>query len=228
LAVPGKTILILGGTKEAAELAKQRVAEGHDVTTSLAGRTREPLPLDGKVRIGGFGGVEGLAHYLTENRIEQVIDCTHPFARNISAHAVTACALAAVPLDIRTRKPWDQVSGDLWTVVPSLEVAARELKPGSNVLLALGKQHLAPFANRPDCHFFIRMVDPPDAPLSLGPHEIIIGKPSARWQDEADLMTQLKVDTIICRNSGGDGAYAKIVAARELQLPVIILEPVNS
>lgn len=223
--MPGEKILILGGIKEAAALAETLVSKGFDVTTSLAGRTKEPMPVAGKVRIGGFGGAEGLARYMIENQISRLIDCTHPFARTISSNAKRASEISGVPIEIRTRAPWSQVHGDLWTTVSTLEEAADALKTGSRVLLALGKQHLAPFAARPDCHFVIRMVDAPEAQLNLGPHDIIIGKPSIHWQEEAHLMTNHKIGTIVCRNSGGEGAYAKIIAARELQLPVIILEP---
>ena len=222
--MPGEKILILGGIKEAADLAKTLVDDGCDVTTSLAGRTKEPVPLSGKVRIGGFGGAEGLAQFLMENQITRLIDCTHPFAKTISANAKRAAEISGIPLEIRTRAPWEQIPGDQWIVVPSLEAAANTLKPGSNVLLALGKQYLAAFKSRRDCHFLVRMVDIPEAPLDLGPHDIIPGKPSLQWQDEADLMTHHKIEVIVCRNSGGDGAYAKIIAARELKLQVIILE----
>jgi len=222
--VPGEKILILGGIKEASILAKEMVDAGHDVTTSLAGRTKEPMPLAGNVRIGGFGGAEGLAQYLMENGFARLIDSTHPFAKTISANARRASEISGIPLDIRSREPWVQIPGDLWIVVPSLKAAATTIKTGSNVLLALGKQHLAAFKNRPDCHFLVRMVDAPEQPLDLGPHDIILGKPSLQWQDEAEMMARNKIDVIVCRNSGGKGAYAKIIAARELKLPVIILE----
>lgn len=223
----GEKILILGGIKEAAALAKTLVDDGFDVTTSLAGRTKEPMPLSGKVRIGGFGGAEGLAQYLMENGFTGLIDCTHPFAKTISANAKRAAEISGITLEIRTRKPWEQLPGDRWIIVPSLDAAANALQAGLKVLLALGKQHLTAFKSRRDCHFFIRMVDAPEHPLDLGPHEIILGKPSLQWQDEANLMRHHKIDVIVCRNSGGEGAYAKITAARELKLPVIILEPPN-
>ena len=222
--MPVEKILILGGIKEAAVLAKELVDSGFDVTTSLAGRTKEPMPIAGALRVGGFGGAEGLARYMIDNKITRLVDCTHPFAKTISANAQRAAEITGVPLDIRSRKAWDEIEGDVWTKVPSLDHAAKALSTGSNVLLALGKHHLKPFESRPDCYFFIRMVDPPDDKPNLGPHEIIIGKPSLLWQEEADLMTRRKIDTIVCRNSGGDGAYAKIIAARELKLPVIILD----
>jgi precorrin-6A/cobalt-precorrin-6A reductase len=224
LGAPVEKILILGGTKEAVALAAALVAAGHDVTTSLAGRTKEPVPLAGKLRIGGFGGAAGLATWLSENDITRLIDATHPFAKTISANAVLAADLAGVKLEIRTRKPWQQMPGDRWTMVSTLEQAAAILPPNATVLLALGKQYLSAFETRPDCHFIIRMVDPPEFPLPFARHQLLIGKPSSDWKEEAALLASHKVETIVCRNSGGDGAYAKIVAAREMGLPVVMIE----
>jgi precorrin-6A/cobalt-precorrin-6A reductase len=114
-------ILILGGTREAAKLAQDLVAAKPQarIITSLAGRTKEPAPLAGETRTGGFGGVEGLADYIRDTGITQLIDATHPFARQISANAVEAARLTGVPLDIRTRKPWSRQPGDIWTKVDS-------------------------------------------------------------------------------------------------------------
>ncbi|MCD2173320.1 cobalt-precorrin-6A reductase [Rhizobium sp. C4] len=224
-APPGspEKILILGGTKEAAELARELVAKGLDVTTSLAGRTREPAPLDGKVRIGGFGGAEGLAAYLTAEGFTRVIDATHPFARTISANAVKACEIAARPLDIRTRAPWQKQPGDIWIEVPTLEDAAAALPANTRVLLALGRQYLDAFSARSDCHFVIRMVDPPESPLAFASHTILTAKPSPNPDEEAALLRTHAITHLVCRNSGGDGAYAKIVAARTMGLPVVMV-----
>lgn len=224
-APPGspEKILILGGTKEAAELARELVATGLDVTTSLAGRTKEPAPLEGKVRIGGFGGAQGLAAYLQTEGITRVIDATHPFAKTISANAAKACDLAAVPLDIRTRAPWQKQPGDNWIEVATLEEAAVALPENARVLLALGRQYLDAFVARTDCHFVIRMVDPPDKPLRFASHDILTAKPSSDPAEEAALFREHAVTHIVARNSGGDGAYAKIVAARTIGLPVVMV-----
>lgn len=216
-------ILILGGTREAADLARELAAKGLDVTTSLAGRTKEPAPVEGKLRIGGFGGAEGLAAYLTKEDFTRVIDATHPFARTISANAVKACDIAALPLDIRTRMPWERQPGDLWTEVATLEDAANALPPDARVLLALGRQYLDAFLTRTDCHFVIRMVDPPESPLTFASHEILTAKPSSDPNEEAALFGSHAITHIVCRNSGGDGAYAKIMAARRMELPVVMV-----
>lgn len=216
-------ILILGGTREAAELARELASQGLDVTTSLAGRTKEPAPVEGKLRIGGFGGAEGLAAYLTKEDFTRVIDATHPFAKTISANAVKACDIAALPLDIRTRAPWQKQPGDLWTEVATLEDAAKALPQNARVLLALGRQYLDAFLKRTDCHFVIRMVDPPESALPFANHEILTAKPSSDPNEEAALFRSHAITHIVCRNSGGDGAYAKIVAARGMGLPVVMV-----
>ncbi|MFZ2101089.1 MAG: cobalt-precorrin-6A reductase [Oricola sp.] len=220
-----ETVLILGGTREAAELAAELVRDHPDwrVVTSLAGRTKEPKPLAGEVRIGGFGGAEGLAAWIVQERVTRLIDATHPFARQISANAKAAAALACVPLEIRTRQPWTRKPGDDWIEVASLEEACAAIPPKARVLLALGSQHIAPFASHTDVHFLVRMVDPPEAPLPLPSHELVLGLPRATPDDEIALLQAHAVTHIVCRNSGGDGAYAKIEAARALRLPVIMI-----
>ena len=224
--MPGKaeTILILGGTAEAAALAASLVRDHPDwrVITSLAGRTREPKPLAGEVRIGGFGGAEGLADFLRREHITRLIDATHPFARQISANAKIAAEQTGIPLDIRTREPWTKQPGDRWVEVNSLEEARDALPAGARVLLALGSQHIGTFASRADVHFVVRMVDTPEKPLDLPDHELVTGKPG-RVKEEAALLQRSKVTHIVCRNSGGEGAYAKIEAAHRLKIPVIIL-----
>ncbi len=218
-----ETILILGGTREAAALAKQLFEAGHDVTTSLAGRTREPAPLAGQTRTGGFGGAPGLAKWVRDHGVTRLIDATHPFAEQISRNAREAALIANVTLDVRIREPWREQAGDLWILTGSLEEAAETIPASARVLLALGSQHLDAFFNRIDVHFVVRMVDKPTKPLSFDHHTLILGRPSADWEKEAELLQRENVTHIICRNSGGEGAYAKIKAARVLQLPVIMV-----
>jgi len=222
-----ETILILGGTREAADLAKELVAAKPEarIITSLAGRTKEPAPLAGEVRIGGFGGIEGLALYLTETGVTCLIDATHPFARQISANAIQAAEIAGVPLEIKTRQPWAKQPGDNWIEVETLQAARDAIPPRARVLLALGSQHIGLFVSRDDVHFVVRMIDPPEQPLELPDHALILGRPGDTPAVEAMLLIAHSITHIICRNSGGESAYAKIGAARGLGLPVIILSP---
>ncbi len=216
-------ILILGGTREAAALAVKLVGKGMDVTTSLAGRTKEPALISGKTRIGGFGGAEGLVQWLRENKITKVIDATHPFAEQISRNAVKATDIAEVSLEVHHRAPWRPTSEDNWQEVSNLTDAAAAIPKGARIFLALGSQHLQPFQNRHDVHFLIRIVDKPSTPMAFSDHSLIIGKPSKSWQDEAQMLKDHTITHIVCRNSGGEGGFGKIEAARQLQLPIIII-----
>ena len=218
-----ETILILGGTREAADLARQLSGEkpGARIITSLAGRTREPAPVSGETRIGGFGGVEGLARYLVDNAVTRLIDATHPFARRISANAAEAASIAGVPLE--TREPWTRQPGDDWIEVAGLEAARDAIPPGARVLLALGSQHIGVFASRDDVHFVVRMVDRPETPPALPDHTLVFGRPGDTAAVEAVLLLTHRITHIVCRNSGGPAAYAKIEAARKLGLPVIMI-----
>ncbi|PYB75188.1 cobalt-precorrin-6A reductase [Rhizobium wuzhouense] len=217
-------ILILGGTAEARALASQLVEAGHAVTTSLAGRTLDPILPVGEVRIGGFGGAEGLANHIRENGYDRIIDATHPFARRISENAIKATAMTGVPLEQSVRPRWRKQPGDRWQPVRSLEAAARALPPGATVFLALGRQYLDAFSIREDCRFVIRMVDPPEVAFAINDYSLVLGKPASDPAREVDLFTAHGVTHLVCRNSGGPAGYAKLVAARQLELPVIMLE----
>ena len=223
LALMSEKILILGGTKEAVELATKLIDQGHDVTTSLAGRTREPKPVSGQLRTGGFGGAEGLADYLIKGRFTKLIDATHPFAKQISVNAIEAAKLGNIKLEIHTRPSWEKQKGDSWIEVTSLQEACESIPENARVLLALGSQYIDLFQTRGDVFFLVRMVDQPQAPLPLPNHQLLIGKPSLDWREEKAMLERHSITHIVCRNSGGTGAYAKIKAARELGMQVIII-----
>ncbi|MEO0637494.1 MAG: cobalt-precorrin-6A reductase [Pseudomonadota bacterium] len=220
-----ETILILGGTKEAAALAASLVAEKPNarIVTSLAGRTREPKPVAGETRTGGFGGADGLATWLQTEGVSQVIDATHPFAEQISKNALAACERTGTPLEVRKREPWQKQPGDTWREATNIHQAVAMIPAGARVLLALGRQHIAPFAEREDVWFLVRMVDAPSEQLDLPAHELLLQRPSAEADDEQQVLLEHQITHIVCRNSGGPGAYAKIEAARELSLPVIMI-----
>ena len=221
---PRQKILILGGTAEARLLAAHLIEEGHIVTTSLAGRTVDPVLPEGEVRIGGFGGAEGLAAYLRDEKFDRMIDATHPFAKRISENAIKASAMSGIPLEQRLRPRWQKQPGDRWKSVATLEAAAEALPQAATVFLALGRQYLEAFIRRNDCRFVIRMVDPPESPLGFSDHMLVLGKPASDPDREADLFTAHGITHLVCRNSGGPAGYAKIIAARRLALPVILIE----
>ncbi|MBB6259750.1 precorrin-6A/cobalt-precorrin-6A reductase [Paenochrobactrum gallinarii] len=220
--VSDQNILLLGGTTEATELAQILNAQGFPVTTSLAGRTANPSPVDGNVRSGGYGGIEGLSDYITQQNIALIIDATHPFARQISANAQKAADQTRCPLIRLERTSWQQQSGDKWQLIQSEEEAARLLPAGARAFLGLGRQHIAPFQSRDDVHFIMRMIDPAEVALPRH-HEIILAKP-ADYEAEFDLLRRYKITHLVCRNSGGSASYEKIRAARELAINVLMIE----
>jgi precorrin-6A/cobalt-precorrin-6A reductase len=219
-------ILILGGTAEARALAAA-LAGRNDlaVTLSLAGRTAEPLPQPVPVRSGGFGGAGGLADYLRAERIDVLIDATHPYAAAISANAAEAARAARVPLIALRRPPWRKVQGDIWTEVDTMEEAVEALgQAPRRVFLALGRKELRPFEAAPQHVYLVRSVDPVDPPLAV-PHAIYLTArgPFSEDEDRA-LIDRHRIEVIVAKNSGGDATYGKIAAARALHLPVIMLK----
>jgi precorrin-6A/cobalt-precorrin-6A reductase len=219
-------ILILGGTAEARTLAAalaDRLALA--VTLSLAGRTAQPAPQPVPVRMGGFGGPEGLTRYLRDQRIDALIDATHPYAAVISANAAWAAKAAAVPLLALRRPPWPKAEGDHWIEVDSIADAVAALGSAPRrVFLALGRKELQPFTAAPQHAYLIRSVDPVDPPLGV-PHAAYIAArgPFSEAGDRA-LLERHAIEMIVAKNSGGAATYGKIAAARALQLPVVMLK----
>lgn len=190
---------------------------------SLAGRTASPRAQPVPVRVGGFGGAEGLAAYLRATGIGRVIDATHPFAAQISRNAIAACAMTGTPLLAVERPAWTPGPGDRWIPVPDMEaaVAALPARP-SRIFLAIGRQNLAAFAARPEHHYLLRLVDPPDAlPLPDCTVEVARG-PFDEAGDRA-LLIRHRIAWLVAKNAGGTGAVAKLAAARALHLPVIMI-----
>lgn len=219
-------VLILGGTGEALRLAR-RLAEMAEISviTSLAGRTRDPALPPGEVRVGGFGGAEGLLGYMKENAIALLVNATHPFAATISANALAAHRQSGVPLLRLLRPAWRKAPDDTWIMAPSLKGAAAICRwLGKRVLLSVGSQDVAAFADLPRAHFFVRMVDPPETPLPLLSAEVIVAKGPFALVDERRLLLECQIDLIVTKNSGGDATFAKILAARELSIPVVMID----
>lgn len=197
---------------------------GLDAVYSYAGRTAAPVAAPLPTRIGGFGGVAGLAAWLRDNRISHVIDATHPFAAQISRNAVAACAETGVPLIALERPAWVAQEGDRWTSVGdiALAVAALPADP-TTVFLAIGRQNLDPFGARPEHRYVLRLVDPPEAPPLPGATVVVDRGPFTEAGDIA-LMQRHGVQLVVAKNAGGSGASAKLGAARALGLPVIMID----
>lgn len=216
-----RTVLVLGGTTEARRLAEALVDEpGVQVVSSLAGRVRKPVRPPGEVRVGGFGGPEALAAWLVERGIAAVVDATHPFAAQMSAHAAAATAAAGVPLLVLRRPGWTPGPGDEWTVVDSLHAAA-ELLPsmGERVFLTTGRGGLAAFAGS-DRWFLVRSIDPPEPPVPRR-MRVLSGRGPFTVDDERELLRTHAIDVLVTKDSGGSDA--KLAAARAEGAPVVMV-----
>ncbi len=219
-----KKILVLGGTGEGIALAEalQEIPDIH-VISSLAGRVANPKLPPGEVRIGGFGGVAGLAAYLSDNKIAGIIDATHPFARRMGWNAAEAAAVRKVPLLRYERPAWVAQPGDRWIEVDDWAQAVEALRRSAKrVFLALGRQELAPFTALTDIAFVIRSVEPPDAGINFAQAELVLARGPFKLADERALLQARQIDHLVCKNSGGSATDAKLLAARELGITVVM------
>lgn len=220
-------ILILGGTGEAAALARaidREWSEAVRLTSSLAGRVEKPGPLPGDVRVGGFGGVAGLVAYLRDEQVDLLIDATHPFADRISSHARQAAEMAGLPRLGFARPLWRRDPVDRWIEVETVEQAAQAAGDISKrAFLTVGRTEIAPFAQSGDVWFLVRLVDPPEAPLPLQNHETVIARGPFTVAGERELMLHHRIDLLITKASGGAATEAKILAAREADIPVLMV-----
>lgn len=218
------SILILGGTAEARALAKTLDDDGVAVISSLAGRVQHPRLPVGEVRIGGFGGVDGLAQWLRDNRIRAVVDATHPFAARITTNAHAACAVDEVPLLRLARPAWVPGPTDRWRIVPDIAAAARAVADrGGRVFLTTGRQDAHAFAGVENAWFLIRVVDPPDGPLPPR-HEVLRSRGPYGLDDERELLAAHDISLLVTKNSGGELTRAKLTAAAEAGLEVIVVQ----
>ena len=218
-------VLILGGTADANRLA-QAVANDPRIQAvlSYAGRTQNPTPPPISWRLGGFGGIDGMVDYLRAENIARVVDATHPFAAQMSAHAVAACAVAAVPLLALERPPWQRAPGDHWIEVDDLKAAAEALGTAPRrVFLGIGRLQLETFVAHPQHSYLVRLVDPPRAPLPLPDAEVIVARGPFKRADDRAMLANYRTEIVVAKNAGGDSASAKIEAARDLALPVVMI-----
>ena len=224
---PPPRLLILGGTAEGralADAANERFGSSLTVISALAGRTRAPVLPTGEVRIGGFGGADGLATYLRNERIGLLVDATHPYATRISAQACEAAAQAGTAHLALVRPPWRPVPGDRWIDVDTVEESVAAIPAEARrVFLTVGVRSLTPFAGRPDLWFLVRLVDEPAEPIPLDQHRLIRARGPFTEDDERALLTDHRVDCLVTRASGGDATVAKLAAARALGLPVVMV-----
>jgi precorrin-6A/cobalt-precorrin-6A reductase len=213
-------VLLLGGTAEGRALAR-RLHPQVDIVSSLAGRVPEPALPVGQVRVGGFGGVDGLRRWLRDERIDAVIDATHPFAATMTAHAAEACGELQMPHLVLARPPWDPADA----IVVASDTRAAEIvaqQRYSRVFLTTGRSGTAAFAHS-DAWFLIRAVTEPDGALLPRHHQLVLSRGPYRYDDEFALMHQHRIDALVTKNSGGDMTRAKLDAAAALDVPVVMV-----
>lgn len=218
------TLLLLAGTGEAMRIARTLAERDVPVLASLAGATRNPKALEIPTRHGGFGGDAGFLAALEEHGITAVLDATHPFASRISGRTARICGQKNLPYCQLLRAPWVAEPGDRWTMLTSEEQAARHIAPGSIVFLATGRQTLDKYANLSKCQLICRQIDPPNGPFPFPNGRYLVGRPPFSVEAEKELFTRLGVDWLVVKNAGGDAPRSKLIAARELGLPVAMIE----
>ncbi|MEM6635522.1 MAG: cobalt-precorrin-6A reductase [Pseudomonadota bacterium] len=218
-----RRILLLGGTREARRLgAFLAGVPGISAVMSLAGRTQDPADQGLPLRIGGFGGVGGLAEYLRENRIDLLLDATHPFAEQMSRHAAEASKLTGTRLIYLRRPPWTEQPGEEWIRVPNLEAAVRALPEGARAFAATGRGSLEAFLARRDVYMILRVIDPPGAPFP-GNGQFEVARPPFSVAAERRRLEVLGATHLVVKNAGGDPARTKLTAAAALGLPIVIV-----
>jgi precorrin-6A/cobalt-precorrin-6A reductase len=213
-------VLLLGGTAEARALAKT-LHPRVDMISSLAGRVPDPALPVGPVRVGGFGGVEGLRRWLEDERIDAVVDATHPFAATITAHAAEVCGELRIPHLVLARPPWDPKGA---TIVRSDTEAAEAVAQQhySRVFLTTGRSGVNAFADS-NAWFLIRAVTEPDTAALPRHHELLLSRGPYHYDDELAIMREHRIDALITKNSGGDMTRAKLDAAAALRIPVVMV-----
>ncbi len=199
-----------------------------DAVFSYAGRVASPKAQPLPTRVGGFGGVAGLVQYLQEHNITHVVDATHPFAAQMSWNAFEACQQVGADLVALTRSAWQAQAEDHWTHVADIDGAVAALAGDpKRVLLALGKLNVPAFAAQPQHHYVLRLVDEPETPPAPPNHTVVVARGPFDVAGDRALMQEHGIELVVCKNAGGVGAEAKLTAARELGVPVIMIDRPN-
>jgi len=218
-------LLLLAGTSDARRIADDLVGlDGLEVTASLAGVTRRPLPFPCPVRIGGFGGEDGFKAYLKSNKIDAVVDATHPFAVQMSRTAAAVCQGCTIPHIQMLRGGWSPSAGDNWTSVPNEAAVAAHVPEGATVFLATGRQTLDAFHNLQNRKLICRQIDPSDRPFPFANGIFLIGRPPFSVEQEKTLFRDLGVDWLVVKNSGAEASRTKLDAARALGIKVAMID----
>jgi precorrin-6A/cobalt-precorrin-6A reductase len=217
-------ILLLAGTFEARNLISPLINLGFEVIASLAGATRAPIKLGCETRVGGFGGDEGFREWIKTSKTDVVIDATHPFATKITERTINICSEEMIPCLSVVREAWIPGAGDEWLEVNSSAEAATRIKVGSAVFLATGRQTLVDFGSLEGCYVFCRQIDEPKEPFPFMDGKFILGRPPFSVGSEINLFSQLKIDVLVVKNSGGSSSFSKLAAASFLKIPVLMIK----
>ena len=220
--MPGERILVFGGTGDARLLAGALIEAGFAVITALAGVTSAPLLPPGEIHRGGFGGKAGISAFVARGGIAAIVDATHPFAVQISRHACGAAADRGIPYLRLERPPWVAEPGDRWIEVHSMEAAVAALPQAARVMLTVGRKELHLFLARPDLAGIARMIEEPAAELPAG-WTLILERPPFSVESERQLIGKYRIGYLIAKNSGGEDTRAKLIAARERKIPVVMV-----
>ncbi|MGB8897870.1 MAG: cobalt-precorrin-6A reductase [Methylocella sp.] len=218
-------VLVLGGTFEASKLADLLAGQGGiSPMLSFAGRTKALRAPKIPYRIGGFGGVAGLQAYLEAERIDVLVDATHPFAEQISRHAAIAAVGANIPLIVLSRPAWVAQPGDHWIDAADMAATAAALgREPKRVFLTIGRLQIGAFSAAPQHFYLIRTIEPLPLPPNLPRHRVILGRGPFAVEAEDKLLREESIDLLVSKNSGGEAAFAKLVAARHVGLPVVMV-----
>lgn len=214
------TGLVLAGTFEARQICLRLFEHKVDAIASLAGVTRTPDSLGLKTRTAGFGGQDGFEKYLRDYEIKWVLDATHPFAANMTSTASKVCSALKLPYLIVQRPEWQATAGDKWSMIDGVSELMDLIDVGSTVFLGTGRQTLDQFGVLTDRQILCRVIDTPSVEFPLDNGEYLIGRPPFSVQEEVELLTDRNVDWVVVKNSGGSGGFSKLLAARQLGLPV--------
>ncbi|HKP44778.1 cobalt-precorrin-6A reductase [Mycobacterium sp.] len=214
-------VLLLGGTSEARALAA-RLHPDVDVISSLAGRVPDPALPVGEVRIGGFGGVDGMRRWLADSDVDAVVDATHPYAATITAHAATVCDGLGLPHLVLARPAWPP--GDATLAASDVDAAKTIADDGySRVFLTTGRSGVAAFRDV-DAWFLIRAVTPPDPDTLPRHHEVVLSRGPYRYDGELELLRENRIDALVTKNSGGAMTRPKLDAAAALGVAVVMVD----
>ena len=220
--MPNKRVLVLGGTSDANVLAKELLKSGFDVVTSFAGVTENPVLPAGEIRVGGFGGEDGLHDYLKAEEFAALADATHPFAAQISRHGFNAAARAGIPYLRLERAAWTPLPADNWISVQNTEAAVAALPNAARALLTIGRKEIAAFLARGDLSGVARMIEKPT--FELPPNwTLLLARPPFSVEEEGELLALHKITHLVTKNAGGKLTVAKLIAARSLRIPVVMI-----